>query len=522
MPGIIISEIENIDKDGLTQDEIDAKNAQKLRESVQSRYNQRIQARKKLLEEQQNKRAQTGVSVTNTPSGVKTEIQTTNPKGNTTTTIEDHEADLDEVNQNVESEIDGAYDETWLDEEQQEGNDVSDVKVGEEDLIPYGPAIPQEDAKEATKNSNSPQHKNGEVCTTDEEESEVGSKKEDGETKSEEPAIKVNCTDPDSTGLNDLQKQIIWVALDMLKWQPEKDLSSERIPRGELKGQYRKRRWFNIKKGDAFYKKFPFPKSPSFEMHDDMDVTAPLHRLKTLFNQTGKNLYNTPSPYGVPWCAETASVIYATAMASLRVKHKTITDKGTSVRLNKYKDKRTQIPFYMNNNSAEVCLLNAEGFNYNTSWEPTIGALKFVTYAAGDGAGGHVAIVIDVLEDKRIIVAEGNGASDYSIRVWPRDFYYETSWKRMEHKKEPSGYGPSHPAAPPNSKHNRGPRWRKVMPPWPTKSVWHSPFVNPSISKDLIWTDTVSREGNPLDEVKKLLNTFWNPEGSKGSYESGT
>jgi len=97
------------------------------------------------------------------------------------------------------------------------------------------------------------------------------------------------------------------------------------------------------------------------------------------------------------------------------------------------------------------------------------------------------------------------------LRFWRREHYYETSWKRMGHAKKPSGYGQCHPA---NSKNKFG--WKNILPPYPTKSFWHSPFINPSISSDLEWTEKVSRPGNPIDEVKSLINGFYNVEPRPG------
>ncbi len=500
MSGIIITEMENIDEE-LSEKELERLNFKKLREAKQREYAKQIEERNKQNEQKQNTQNQTGVSVTNTPNGTVTNKIKREEDGSKTEETEEIDSNVDDI----DGEKDTGFDSDYQKEETKKGLDTSDVKDGKEENIPDKPDKPLEDAEDASKNRNVGNGlKDGEHCSTDEQQEvnqEINQQETDDITS--ESNKKINCTDPDSTGLNDLQKEVVWVALDMLKWQPTSDTKNGV-----------KRKWEDdIPRNDAFYAKHQYPNDPTFGMHLDVSGVNPLERLKHFFSgmigHDSSQIKNARINYNQPWCAETVSVIYAFAMASLKVRHKTKQDKGMRVCVNKYKDKPSVIPFLRSATSAAICVQNVKTFGYNISWEPTVGSIKFVTYGKGDANGGcgHVAIVLYVTEEKDIVVVEGNGGEDYSIKFWKREYYYKTSWKRMRHKKQPSGYGKCHPA---NKKGTYD--WQSILPQYPTDSFWHSPFINPSISPDLEWNEKVSRPGNPIDEVKSLINGFYNVE----------
>lgn len=496
MSGIIITEMENIDEE-LSEQELERLNFKKLREAKLKENRKIIEEREKENAQKENKKKQTEVNVQTTPNGTVTTRVTSEDDGTKTTETEEVDSNVDEI----DYEAGEGYDSEYQKDETKKGIDTSDVPDGKGENIPDKPDKPLENAEDASKQRNTGDGlKQGEHCSTDEQsESPEQDEAEEGGLD-DGNSDKINCNDPDSTGLNDLQKEVVWVALDMLKWQPTSDTK---------KNGKEKRKWEqDIPINDAFYAKYQYPKDPTFGMHTDVTGT-PLVRLKKFYSgMIGNNSSDIESAkikYDNPWCAQTVSVIYAFAMASLKVRHKTKQDKGMRVCINKYKDKPSVIPFLSSVNSAEVCVKNAKTFGYNVSWKPTVGSIKFVPKSPGSGCG-HVAIVIHVTKDEDIVVVEGNGAEDYSIKFWKKSYYYETSWKRL-YKQKPSTYGICHPA-------HKKPKydWKSILPKYPTTSVWHSPFINPSISPDLEWTEKVSRSGNPIDEVKSLINGFYNVE----------
>lgn len=504
MSGIIITEMENIDEE-LSEKELERLNFKKLRETKQRERAKEIEAAKKADEQKQNTQKQTGVSVKNTPNGTVTTKIKTEEDGSKTEETEEVDSNVDDT----DSEKDIGFDSDYQKDETKRGVDTSDVKDGKEENIPDKPDKPLENAEDASKNRNAGDGlKQGEHCSTDEQ-SESPKPEQIGEDGLEnENSDKINCTDPDSTGLNDLQKEVIWVALDMLKWQPTSDKKKNGVKR---EWQHRPKKYpEGIKETDPFYSNYQYPNDPTFGMHSDV-TGSPLVRLKKFYNgmisSDSKSIIKAKVGFTTPWCAQAVSVIYAFAMASLKVKHKTKQNNGTRVCINKYKDTPGIIPFKIHPTSATLCGLNVKYFGYDLSWEPTVGAMKFVTYAKGDASGGcgHIAIVIHVTEEKDIVVVEGNGASDYSIRFWKRSEYYETSYKRMGHETKPKNVNYCHWSSESDA------FWQGVsIPPRPTTSLWHSPFINPSISSNLEWTEKVSRPGNPIDEVKKLVNGFYN------------
>lgn len=497
MSGIIITEMENIDEE-LSEKELERLNFKKLREAKQTERAKKIEADKKADEQKQNTQKQTGVSVTNTPNGTVTTKIKTEEDGSKTEETEEVDSNVDDT----DSEKDTGFDSDYQKDETKRGVDTSDIKDGKEENIPDKPDKPLENAEDASKNRNAGNGlKQGEHCSTDEQfiSDETFDNPEQNIDK-ELQEKKLNCTDPDSTGLNDLQKEILWVAIDMLKWQPTSD---------KEKSGSRKRKWEKIESkpgGDPFYAKYEYPNDPSFGMHSDVKGFSPIVRLKKLF--AGAELSDASKIKGIKgstitthWCAELVSVIYMFAMASLKVKHKDVKNEGNIVCLNKYKDNPSRIPFKKHARSETVATLNARTFNYNVSWEPTVGSIFFRSQT-DPGNCGHAGIVLYVTEDKGIVTIEGNAGNDCHIKYYSRSSYYASKSGGYHNK---CGVG------------NKLSPASKIAPPFPTKSIWHELFINPSISTNLEWTEKVSRPENPLIELKSLLGGFYNPTGKKGA-----
>lgn len=403
---------------------------------------------------------------------------------------------------------DTGFDSQFQEQATKNGVDTSDVKDGNQENIPGKPDKPLENADDATKTRNSSEGlKDGEHCSTDEQSEATGeeSNQESEGLEGTKSAEKTNCIDSDATGLNDLQKEVLWVAIDMLKWQPLTDK--------ERNGK-RKRKWENTPESDSFYSNYDYPNDPSFGMHSDMKGFTPLRRLKKFYagmiksdSTKIKNVSGTS--YATHWCAETVSVIYSFAMASLEVKHKTKNDKGTIVCINSYKNNPNKIPFKRNTQSAAVAANQVMEFDAPASWEPTIGSIFFRSKEPCEDCCGHTGIVLLVNKDKSIITIEGNASNDLQLKYYKRTDYYGKINKSIQNG---CGVGTKGSAA------------NKVAPlPFPTKSIWHELFVNPALNENLEWTKKPSREGNPLIELKSLLGGFYNPTGTDGaSFETET
>ena len=502
MSGIIINEMENVDEE-LTEQELERLNFKKLREAIRKRYSTEIEERNKANQQKQNTTNQTGVSVTSTPNGTVTKKTTTQNDGSKT-------EETEEIDSNVDA-VDGdggtGFDSDFQKDATKNGVDTSDVKDGKQENIPGKPDKPLENADDATKTRNSSEGlKNGEHCSTDEPAEATGEESDqqsDG-LEGAETAEKQNCIDPDATGLNDLQKEVVWVAIDMLKWQPLTDTDKKLK---DVQGRARKRKWELILDTDAFYSNYEYPNDPSFGMHSDMKGFPPQRRLKKFFEgmidvDSSKIKNYKGSPRKTHWCAETLSVIYCFAMASLEVKHKTKNDKGTIVSINSYKNNPTKIPFTKNAQSSASATLQVTNWGAPASWEPTVGSIFFRSKSGG-GNCGHAGIVLLVTEDKAIVTIEGNASDDLSLKYYKRDNYYALNNK--------GGLNHCHVGT-------AGSGANKVAPlPFPTKSKWHELFVNPALNENLEWTKKPSRDGNPLIELKSLLNGFYNPTGTKGA-----
>lgn len=522
MSGIIINEMENIENE-FVPDGTNPNGVNSLRERTKKEYSTLIQELEQIKKQKQKNKNQTSITTSQTQNGIVTQKKTVNDNNEVITeTFETDDANLNNnetVNQN-ETFIHNS----WQKEQLDKGIDISDISDGKEDEIPNIPNTAQEDPNNANKNTNSKNE--NEHCVIDETFESNTQESENGGDLSSTLRNQLNdlglkgtkCTDPDETGLNDLQKQLIWVAIDMLKWQPITDVCRGKVSSKNKPDDFkpRKRQWEYTgstpeghTQSDPFYSNYAYPNDLTFGMHSDVKGFPPLVRLKKFYNGMGSNnasnIKDAEVGWTTPWCAQTISVIYAFAMASLKVKNKKYPNIGTRVCINKYKDNPSIVPFLINAESRTLCISNAKKFGYNVSWEPTVGSIKMVTYGNKDGGCGHVAIVLYVTEEKDILVAEGNGGEDYSLRFWKRKFYYETSYKRMGHASAPAGHGKCSPG-------NASSGFKSILPERPTKSTWHSPFINPSISEDLEWTEKVSRPGNPLEEIKKMVNGFYNPD----------
>jgi len=353
MSGIIINEMENVDEE-LSEKELERLNFKKLRERTRKEFSKQIEEQTKANQQKQNTTNQTGVSVTSTPNGTVTKKTTSQNDGSKTEETEEIDSNADAVDGDGGT----GFDSDFQKDATKKGIDTSDVKDGKLENIPDKPDNPADTATDASKNRNSANGlKNGEHCATDEPAEEATGEESDQQSDGLEGASsaeKQNCTDPDATGLNDLQKEVVWVALDMLKWQPTSD---------KRKGKNIKRRWEDdIKISDPFYSNYQYPTDPTFGMHSDVAGVVPLVRLKKFFkgmvySDSSKIKEINLSSYGVAWCAQTVSVIYAFAMASLKVRHKTKQNKGTRVCINKYKDNPSIIPFTLHATSGVVMLL---------------------------------------------------------------------------------------------------------------------------------------------------------------------
>lgn len=528
MSGILINEIENVDKE-FNLDGMNPSGAQSLREKTRAKYKNLMQETQAIRNERQKNKNQTSTTTSQTPNGIITKKKSTNDDNTAleeTFETDDPNSNNNEIVGENETPIEGSWEKDQLDR----GIDSSDVRDGEENKIPPIPDNAKENPEDASKNNNS--KKENEHCSTDENTNQNSSSTSDDLDSSSISKKQLNdlslnrtkCTDPDETGLNDLQKELIWVCIDMLKWQPLSDVCKGNVSSKNNPDDFkpRKRQWEyrastktrrNTPEGhtqtDPFYANYTYPNDLTFGMHSDVKGIPPKARLQKFFNGMEKNnsadLKDAAVGWKTPWCAQTISVIYAFAMASLKVKNKKYPDTGTRVCINKYKNNPSIIPFFINAESRLLCTSNARKFKYNVSWEPTIGAIKMCTYGNEDDGCGHVAIVLYITEEKDILVAEGNGGEDFSLRFWKRKFYYGTSYMRLGHKTPPKSHGSCSPG-------NLNSGFKSILPERPTKSTWHSPFINPSISEDLEWTEKVSRPGNPLEEIKKMVNGFYNPD----------
>ena len=504
MSGIIINEMENVDEE-LTEQELERLNFKKLREAIRKRYSTEIEELNKANQQKQNTKNQTGVSVTSTPNGTVTTKTTTQNDGSKTEETEEIDSNVDTVDDDSGT----GFDTDFQKDATKKGIDTSDVKDGKQENIPGKPDNPADTATDASKNRNSANGlKNGEHCATDEPAEEATGEELDQQPdglEGTESAEKQNCIDPDATGLNDLQKEVVWVAIDMLKWQPltdkDKKLKDEN-------GRARKRKWELILDTDAFYSNYEYPNDPSFGMHSDMKGFPPQRRLKKFYegmiDKDSSKIKNYPGSHRTEthWCAETLSVIYCFAMASLEVKHKTKNDKGTLVSINSYKNNPNKIPFTRNSQSSASATLQVTNWGAPASWEPTVGSIFFRSQSSG-GNCGHAGIVLLVTEDKSIVTIEGNASDDLSLKYYKRGNYYA--------RQSTGGLNHCHVGNPKSTAY-------KVAPlPFPTKSKWHELFVNPALNENLEWTKKPSRDGNPLIELKSLLNGFYNPTGTKGA-----
>lgn len=450
-----------------------------------------------------------------------------------------------------------------------QGIDSSDIKKGEENKIESIPDNPKTNPNDPvinkTENNGNADTKT-EHCTIDnppqtkQEEKQEEKKEEKPENvligedpnapKSEIviPDASATCPSPNLNSLNDFQKEVLWVVMDILKWQPTTDIGNNG----------RKRFWEYYSLGlkgkellnetgvtqESFYKSYKYPDDPTFGRFKHKGV-LPLDRLLSFYGQHDqKNVVVNKAPNWA-WCAVTASVIYMYAMLQMKVSHRDIKkqNKNGETIWSPFENKKIQIPFHKNTFSARVVAQNAEYFGYKLSWEPTPGAIMFkVNNEGASGDCGHAGIVIDKTKDGSMITVEGNGSDDYHIRVWTRDSYYQDAWLSSH----PGTYikkrifGGNKP--PPFNKctedqirsgrlvehndcgYNGSKKWwvnSNVPYPYPTDSKWHWIFVNPATETELLdIKGNPSREGNPLPEFYSMLDGFYNPEGSKGTGNS--
>lgn len=547
MAGIVITGIENIDEEP-DYEKLAKERAARLRED-------RLRRTRAIINENQEVVQQTSVEVQNTPKGTKTKTTTSTDGIKKTETVE---TDVNEVEESKEQkEIEG-FDQSQIDSKKEEellkqGVDTSDIKNGEETKRESIPDKPKNNPKDPVVNKN----KNNGNADTKSEHCSIDDKKpqekedqnvligEDPNAPKSEiiiPDKSATCPSPNLNSLNDFQKEVIWVALDMLKWQPTTDVSNE--DRGKSNKAY----WDYLEKSNStkpsFYNKYTYPNDPTFGRfkHKGSDM-LPLDRLFTLYKHRNKK--NPPPDKAdkkTAWCAITASVIYMYAFIQMRAEYtgdiSKVKNNGTAV-WSPFEDKVINIPFTSHAGSQALVATQNINFGYKLSFEPTPGSIFFKVNNAGTGGCGHAGIVVDVTKDKSIILLEGNASDDYHIRVWPRDTYYQDAWRtsheasyvkqnifggngiadykkctdeqiRKGRKLKQNGCGTTGTADYPWSKTNR--------PSFPTDSNWHWTFVNPSTETELLdIKGKPSRDGNPLPEIYTLLDGFYNPAGSKGA-----
>lgn len=517
MPGILISEMENVDYE-FVADEDNPSGVPSLREQVRLKYKNLMGNTKKNSDKTQEKRNQTSVEVTPGKNGNKVTKKSTNENNNSIQETEEYDGTfLDNEIVGDDSEI---LDQTWEKDQIDSGIDPSDIKDGKEHNIPDVPDNPKENPEEATKNTNKKGKKEGEHCSTDEDPPFDGMKDDNGTDETKEETEEEKCDFP-TDELNDFQKEVLWTAIDMLYWQPTDDSSVG------------KRKWEHMSIHDAKYKNNDYPKSKIFDAHSDVKGIAPFWRLKKFYHYMNSD--DIPAaPISkkqevawkkTPWCAETMSVLFVTAISNLKVTHtdKNLSGVGSESRLGKYKNKPTIVPFLKDNQSRLVNLRNAKTFKYNVSWEPTIGSMFFVSNSRKkcrkcSNPCGHAGVVVGITKDKDIITIEGNTSDDYRINVHKRNKYYGGLWKHAF----------PNPQTSKNAKQNdcgvENKPWDGVRPPWPSdqkspneNSHWHFIFVNPTISKNVVWTEKPSYDGDPREVINKMLNGFYNPGGSKGA-----
>jgi hypothetical protein len=595
MAGIVITGIENIDEEE-DYDRIEKERVRRLRESTLNDNKAAIEQKK--LEDEAKKNAaanrqnQTSVQVTSTPNGTKTTTTTTSTDGTKTTeTVEtsggvDDDPFTEEVEgaddvsdspitapqtqeivnpeeaKKQQNQIEG-FNQSQMDSKKEDellkqGVDPSDVKTGEENKRESVPDNPKENPADPVVNkpdNNGNSNTKTEHCTQDnktETKQEQGEKAENvliGEDPNAQkseiiiPDASATCPSPNLNSLNDFQREVLWVALDMLKWQPTTDINTS---------TNKKSRWDYHDVSDttkkSFYDSYIYPNDPTFGRFKHKHM-LPLDRLWSFWvNSANKNVDLYRAEKDTAWCGITASVIYMFAFLQMQATHKTnkLKKKPNGSRIwSPFENKTIQMPFIMSNNSALCLANNSRYFDYKLSWEPTPGALFWkINNKGADPKGdcGHTGIVVDKTKDGSIITIEGNGGQDYSLRVWPRDNYYQDAW-RISHKE---GYvkdkifdGNDVPSLKncTDDQIKRGrllpvgtchysrddAKWGgvKVPFPYPTDSPWHWIFLNPATDTELLdIKGKPSREGNPLPEIYSLLDGFYNPEGSKGTANS--
>lgn len=589
MPGIIISQIENIDEEP-DYDKLAAERARRLREKRLGVNKEAIELKKKEDAEKQQaeiNRSRTSVNVTNTSNGTVTTTTTTSPNGTTSTetvtTTNSDDPFTDEVETAEDTPVNPPKEEENINEQEatetqnqieqfdkphidsnvetnliKQGIDTSDVENGKENQREAIPENPKTNPNDPVLNNgnNGNTETQTQHCTNDTKPEEKPEEKQEtsnviiGENPNEKgeeiaiPSESATCPSPNTNSLNDFQKEVLWVALDMLKWQPITDTYGK---------EGKKRYWDYLDITDgretqrSFYKNYTYPDDPTFGRFKHKGI-LPLDRLFTFYNGFASEKPKLDKAPAWAWCAVTTSVMYMFAMLQMEVTHKDTKSQennGTTIWSPKL-NKKIQVPFRKHNNSGHIVGSNSRNFGYNLSWEPTPGAIMFKLNNGGAGSDcGHSGLVMDVTKEKSIITIEGNGGQDCSIRVWPRDTYYQDAW-RISHREgwveEKMGWKSIHAIDDVTEKEFKKGRqldhgicgyhdnkdkdakwWNVKIPfPYPTDSKWHWLFLNPSISNDAFSEikGKPSREGNPLPELYSLLDGFYNREGSGGKLNS--